>query len=307
MSAIDRVRSVSRDRLTERQARFLVTVMQHSGVCVPRQFAAFAGIKHGQRTVDLFDRLVRWGYAVAYPCRLHRGRVYHVRYKPLYRAIGDPDSRFRRPMSATQVVDRLAMVDALISTPNVTWLGGTEDRQARFTIGLPAVLNKVPIGVEPDGRVVVLFLAMKGRLDEFRPFLQECGSFLSRQSAWTVRVVLAREFQFLSKPYDDVFREQLANPATRYLDRLRWYFQQRKAVSRDPTALREEDEEQYYEERFCFGARRYQVLYRRWLKEGEAAFEVVSSPRLAEAIASGAGRLECARSAVLVSSSLALG
>ena len=96
MSAVDRVRRVSGNRLTERQARFLVTVMQHSGVCVPRQFPAFAGIKHGQRTVDLFERLVRWGFAVAYPCRHHRGRVYHVRYKPLYRAIDDADTLQRR-------------------------------------------------------------------------------------------------------------------------------------------------------------------------------------------------------------------
>ena len=89
MTAIDRVRSVSLDRLTERQARFLVTVMQHAGVCLPRQYAAFAGITYGQKTWDFFDRLVRWGFAVAYPCRHHRGRIYHVRYKPLYRAIGD--------------------------------------------------------------------------------------------------------------------------------------------------------------------------------------------------------------------------
>jgi hypothetical protein len=33
---------------TERQARFLVTVMLHAGVCVPRQYATFCGIVHGQ-------------------------------------------------------------------------------------------------------------------------------------------------------------------------------------------------------------------------------------------------------------------
>jgi hypothetical protein len=31
---------------TERQARFLVLVMQHSGVCLLRQYSAFAGIVH---------------------------------------------------------------------------------------------------------------------------------------------------------------------------------------------------------------------------------------------------------------------
>jgi hypothetical protein len=35
--------------LTEGQARFLSTVMLHSGVFVGRQYAAFAGITHSQK------------------------------------------------------------------------------------------------------------------------------------------------------------------------------------------------------------------------------------------------------------------
>jgi hypothetical protein len=35
--------------ITERQARFLVNVMLHAGVCVPRQYATFCGIVHGSR------------------------------------------------------------------------------------------------------------------------------------------------------------------------------------------------------------------------------------------------------------------
>lgn len=292
MTSIDRVRSLSWDRLTERQARFLVTVMQHSGVCLPRQFAAFAGITYGQQTCDFFDRLVRWGYAVAYPCRHHRGRVYHVRYKPLYRAIGDTDSRFRRSMSAAQVADRLAMLDAVISAPNVAWLGSAEDRQARFVGGLPEVLSKVPVGVDQDDRVVLLFLVMKDRLDEFRAFLQQCASFLSALPTWTVRVVLAPQFNWLSKQYDEVFRDELARPVPDLVNRLRWYFKQRQLASTAPAAV--QDEEGYFEAKFAFGAARYQVLYRRWLKEGERAFDAVSSRALADAIAAGTGRLECA-------------
>src|SRR5919197_580012 len=165
MSAIDRVRSVSWDRLTERQARFLVTVMEHSGVCLPRQYAAFAGIVYGQKTWDFFDRLVRRKFAVAYSCRHHRGRIYHVRYKPFYRAIGDTDSRFRRSMSAAQVVDRLATLDGVISTPNVTWLA------------------------------------------------------------------LAPQFNWLSKRYDEVFRQQLASPVPDLVNHLRWYFKKRQLAS----------------------------------------------------------------------------
>ena len=38
----ERVERVARQGFTERQAGFLVTVMLHAGVCVPRQYCAFA-------------------------------------------------------------------------------------------------------------------------------------------------------------------------------------------------------------------------------------------------------------------------
>jgi hypothetical protein len=92
MTADDRVKAVVEFGFTERQARFLVTVMLHSGVCLLRQYTAFAGIVHGQKTRKFFAKLVRRKYATAYPCRHNRGRVYHVHHKPLYRAIGQPSS-----------------------------------------------------------------------------------------------------------------------------------------------------------------------------------------------------------------------
>jgi len=43
---------------SERQARFLATVMLHSGVFVGRQYAAFAGITHGQKVHDFIEKLL---------------------------------------------------------------------------------------------------------------------------------------------------------------------------------------------------------------------------------------------------------
>ena len=48
---------------TERQARFLATVMLHGGVCVERRYCKFAGIAHGQKTHDFFERLVNRRHA----------------------------------------------------------------------------------------------------------------------------------------------------------------------------------------------------------------------------------------------------
>ena len=50
MTPDDRVRAVVDFGFTERQARFLVTVMLHSGMCLLRQYTAFAGIVHGHKT-----------------------------------------------------------------------------------------------------------------------------------------------------------------------------------------------------------------------------------------------------------------
>ena len=68
MTAEDRVKAVVEFGFTERQARFLVTVMLHSGVCLLRQYTAFAGIVHGQKTRKFFDKLVSRKFATAYPC-----------------------------------------------------------------------------------------------------------------------------------------------------------------------------------------------------------------------------------------------
>jgi hypothetical protein len=63
MTQEERIRAVIDCGFTERQARFLVLLMRHGGVCIPRQYASFAGIANGGRRCNaFFDRLVRRGY-----------------------------------------------------------------------------------------------------------------------------------------------------------------------------------------------------------------------------------------------------
>ena len=81
MESQDRIAAIVRLGFTERQARFLVFVMQYSGVCLLRQYSAFAGIVHGQKTRKFFAKLVRRRFATAYACRHNRGRIYHVHHK----------------------------------------------------------------------------------------------------------------------------------------------------------------------------------------------------------------------------------
>ncbi len=106
MSINDAVRAIATKGFTERQARFLVLVM--------RQYAAFAGIVFGQKTRRFFDKLVTRGYASTYDCSHNRARIFHVRHRALYEAIGEPDSRLRRPPAVPRALERLMLLDAVL-------------------------------------------------------------------------------------------------------------------------------------------------------------------------------------------------
>jgi len=80
------------------------------------------------------------------------------------------------------------------------------------------------------------------------------------------------------------------SPHPRLVNQLRWYFKQRQAKIAEGKPV--DDQEAYDEAHFAFRAVRYQVLFNRWLREGDAAFEAVSSPVTADAINRGAGHIE---------------
>jgi hypothetical protein len=122
MTAEDRVNAVAEFGFTPRQARFLVLVMRHAGVCLLRQYSSFAGIVHGQNTRAFFRKLVSRRYASAYACRHNRGRIYHVHQYALYRAIDEPNSPYRRPVGAGRIVERLILLDAVLANPELNWL-----------------------------------------------------------------------------------------------------------------------------------------------------------------------------------------
>jgi hypothetical protein len=72
MNANERIQAVERFGFTTRQAGFLVAVMTHSGVCLPRQYAAFAGVAYGHKVNRFFERLVGRGLASACPSSAYR-------------------------------------------------------------------------------------------------------------------------------------------------------------------------------------------------------------------------------------------
>ena len=120
--------TIAKRGFTDRQARFLVLVARHSGVCVMRQYSSFAGIVFGQKTRKFFANLVRLGFVSTYDCAHNRGRVYHVRHRAIYEAIGEPDSRLRRPPGVPRALERLMLLDAILENPESIWMSAPAEK-----------------------------------------------------------------------------------------------------------------------------------------------------------------------------------
>ena len=310
MTTAERVQAVADYGFTERQARFLVLVMRHAGLCVKRQYAAFAGIKPGgEKCHAFFDKLVRRGFAVAADCVHNRARLYHVHHRPLYHAIGEPESRYRRPVTARAAAERLMRLDAALFEPDLDWLTTRSEKLAYMALRTPAEASDVPakpgvqdrpdllpgtfsIGVDANGRAVLLYVATVPWCDDFRSFLVGHVAFLAVVATCTLRVVFPPALQRVVRDYERAVHDELENrldPET--VRDLQWYF----FHCRRRTDWREYNTDTL-KARFArcakaFTGPRFRRLYRRWLVEGDAALTPVPAA-VSEAFASGRALLD---------------
>lgn len=311
MTLDDRVQAVAKRGFTERQARFLTIVMLHAGVCVPRQYARFCGIVHGEKTRKFFAKLVRLGLASMYDCRHNRARIYHVNGRALYAAIGEAESRLRKPVTLNHAIQRLMVLDAAVEDPDLVWLGTAEEKTVHLTMltridpkELPHVVvgegdgrearyfpDRLPIGIHLVGRGVVVYVVTDPWLDEFRLFLERHAALLRAFPAWTLRIVVPPQWPDAARRSKLVVWNQLLTPLPQEkLDELRWYFEQLRT---HPTLSRGGDlEGRFHKARAAFSGPRFKALYRAWKQDGEAALVNASSQALGDAVQAGAGRVE---------------
>ena len=314
MNINDAVQAIASKGFTERQARFLVLVMRHSGVCVMRQYAAFAGIVFGQKTRCFFDKLVTRGYASTYDCSHNRARIFHIRHRALYEAIGEPDSRLRRPPSVPRALERLMLLDAILENPQIVWLSTPEEKVAHLTAltaisphDLPHVAfataghgaerqvrlfpDRLPVGIHPEGRLILVYLVSDSLHEDLRGFLQRHAAMLSRLPAWTLRIVLPPHLGSSANHWRQAAWNQLATPLREpVLGELRWYFDRLRDVPSG--SLAEADNARFQRSRRAFQSSLFRVLYRAWQQDGEAVLTVAASPVISHALTSGAAKIE---------------
>jgi hypothetical protein len=250
MTNHERVQAVADYGFTERQARFLVLVMRHAGLCVKRQYAVFAGIAPGgEKCNAFFDKLVQRGYAVSSDCIHNRARLYHVHHKPLYHAIGEPESCYRRRVPARRAAERLMRLDAVLRSPHLDWLTTRSEKLAhlaartspeiaeqRATTTIPKAPDIVsecpgtfPIGVDLTGRLVLVYLVTVPWTEDFRLFLLGYSRLLAVTPVWTLRLVFPKALQRVVPDYQRAVREELESPMpAATINDLRWYFFHRR-------------------------------------------------------------------------------
>jgi hypothetical protein len=316
VTVAERVQAVVAKHFTERQARFLVTVMLHSGVCMRRHYCAFAGIRHGQVDVNFFDRLTTDKFATAFDCKHNRARIYHVHHRSLYEAIGEPHSRLRKPLALARAVENIMLLDAVIARRDITWLATEREKVEHFSMRVGHLLHRdefphldfgesgdtttryfpdrLPIGVDPD-RHGHLFLYLVTRRDpvDFRPFLLRHADLLRALPKWTLQLLVPAHLAESTEAYVAAARQELAAPLrASVVDELRWYFAERQRLAAAADSSRSTDPARYQRVRRAFGAPRYRVLYRTWTRVGDRAVNGLQSRVLADALERRSGRIE---------------
>ncbi len=311
----ERLEAIAAFGFTERQARFLLNVLLHSGVFVERQYCAFAGIVHGQKSTDFIKTLVERRFATPITTgKLHRGRMFHVHYKPLWTAIGEPDNRFRKPTAQGRMIERVMLLDAVLDDRSCTWLGPAIDKRRHFMRHLESRLetreyphltfgdgparavrcfpDKLPIGVRPelDSHVFVYLVTAPSPMD-FRLFLLRHVALFRVLFRWTIRLLFPRPLWKARLVYQHAAREHLAaglEPSN--VQVLEWLFPERKRLAEPGAGAAGEH---YLTTSKNFNAPRFRALYRQWLEDPTNTRWMAGSNILADALERDQGRVEC--------------
>jgi hypothetical protein len=296
MTFDDRVRALESLGFTPRQTRFIALVALHSGYCLRRQYAAFAGIRYGKSVCDLFEKLVARGFATSFTQRADRGRLYHLQARAIYRAIGEPEHRTRREASAALIARRIMVLDYVLSHADVPWLSTEAEKVDLFArLGVtprdlphrscaPArpepssatryFRHEAPVAVVGDPPVptfVCLVTDTTGRM--FEQFLRDHGRLFAWLPAWTVVAIGPRPvgLHACEGAFQRYRRRPVETVSASTDDDLVWFFRTRHAVDRgDLTGLSVTDIDRFRTLREAFRRPVFDELYLAWQRDGDA-------------------------------------
>lgn len=203
------------------------------------------------------------------------------------------------------------LLDAMLIDPQVMWLGNAKERliqvsrlagvspegadrltAQRVSRPVRSVRDRMPVGIDQAGRWVFQYLLTEPEKEDFHWFLQQHWTTLAVLPAWVIQIVCLSHGKGLAEHRQQDARLAFQPVRARIAEALLWYFKLHRAHTQEGAPI-DEEEQDYYEAREAFGAPRFRVLHRRWMIEGDAALEGISSGAIANALETGAGRIEC--------------
>jgi hypothetical protein len=296
MTFEDRVCALESLGFTPRQTRFIALVALHSGYCLRRQYAAFAGIRYGKSVCDLFEKLVARGFATGFTQRADRGRIYHLQARAIYRAIGEPEHRNRREASAALIARKMMVLDYVLSHADVEWFSTENEKVDLFArLGVPLrdlpqrasaavrteassatryFRHEAPVAVVGDPPIptfVCLVTDTTGRMLE--QFLRDHGRMFAWLPAWTVVAIgpSPTGLRACEVAFERYLRRPMETVSASTDDDLGWFFRTRHAVDQgDLTGLSVTAIDRFRTLREAFRRPVFDELYLAWQRDGEA-------------------------------------
>ncbi len=116
---------------TADEAGFLYLVATHSGYFSTRQYLQFTGAKSGDKSMAFTQKVLGKGHATA-RFLLRNGRVYHLFFRLVYRAIGRENLRNRREHSVEHIRTRLVILDFVLAHLSYRYLETEADKVDYF-------------------------------------------------------------------------------------------------------------------------------------------------------------------------------
>ena len=243
-----------------------------------------------------------------------RTRIFHVHHKPLYAAIGEPDTRNRRQVTIERAIERLIILDGVLADRSVTWLGSEREKRHYFKQHLgdhlrdneyPRLLfgkrpnmtvryfpDKLPIGYD-DGhrRHVFMYVARSPSPMDFRVFILRHLELLNALGFWTIRVLFPRSLAGSMEAYGKAAYELLTKPLTpSQTEELIWFLRQPQPMALDASVA---DRVRAETARKAFRSPRFAAIRRHWIAEGSRAVFLAASPVARDALDQRRGSVEC--------------
>jgi hypothetical protein len=306
MTFDERVRALEYLGLTPRQTRFVVTMALHSGFCVRRQYAAFAGMEYGKNVRNFLDGLVERRLATRLMFDVNRGHVYHLTSRALYRALEQDDNRNRRTTAPALIARKLMLLDVVLSEPADEWFATEPDKVAlfrdRFSVPLAHLPRRVYVATdrrrEPAARYFVeklpIYLLGDPPVVHFVCLLAEPGGGVLTRFLWDHRGLFARlpnwAVVVVSPPHVvnpsacrtafERFMSGAVRPqAMHHGQDLRWYFATRRAVdANEVPSLSVKAIDRFHAARRQFAGALFESLYADWLAHGDSVIERLERP-----------------------------